>query len=311
MLAIESRFRRQIRRSLPCLITGVALLLVTSGPVWAHGFAGKRFFPSTLTIDDPSVADEADLLLHHAQPRDGTGATVDSTSLSIAWAKRITKRLGFEWSAAYDHIVLPGEGERNGFGNIGVGFKYLALVDGPREALLSLGVDAKLGGTGSRNVDAEPFSTITPALFFGKGLGGLPDSFRFLRPMAVTGIAGLAIATRASTPDHVNWGFSVQYSVQYLQSFVQDIGLEYPIDRLIPLVEFPLSTCINHGCGGLTTGTVNPGLVWFGRSGQLAVEVPIPINRRSGTGVGVLFQIHLYLDDLLPHSLGTPLLRGT
>jgi hypothetical protein len=28
------------------------------GLAFAHGIAGQRFFPSTLTIDDPFVADE-------------------------------------------------------------------------------------------------------------------------------------------------------------------------------------------------------------------------------------------------------------
>jgi len=33
----------------------------------------------------------------------------------------------------------------------------------------------------------------------------------------------------------------------------------------------------------------------------------IPINRASGTGVGVIGQIHFYLDDIFPTSIGRPL----
>lgn len=33
--------------------------LVVSQPAYAHGIAGNRFFPGTLTFDDPAVADEA------------------------------------------------------------------------------------------------------------------------------------------------------------------------------------------------------------------------------------------------------------
>jgi hypothetical protein len=33
----------------------------------------------------------------------------------------------------------------------------------------------------------------------------------------------------------------------------------------------------------------------------------IPVNHASGKGVGVLFQAHLFLDDVLPNSLGKPL----
>jgi len=44
-----------VKKENPCLLTA-ALALATfaaNGPVFAHGFAGKRFFPATLTTDDP------------------------------------------------------------------------------------------------------------------------------------------------------------------------------------------------------------------------------------------------------------------
>jgi hypothetical protein len=37
----------------------------------------------------------------------------------------------------------------------------------------------------------------------------------------------------------------------------------------------------------------------------------VPVNRASGTGVGFLGQLHLYLDDMFPATLGQPLLGGT
>jgi hypothetical protein len=40
---------------------------------------------------------------------------------------------------------------------------------------------------------------------------------------------------------------------------------------------------------------------------QFGLEAQIPMNRASGSSVGVLFQVHWFLDDLLPHSLGKPL----
>ena len=40
---------------------------------------------------------------------------------------------------------------------------------------------------------------------------------------------------------------------------------------------------------------------------QLGVEAIVPLNRASGDGVGVVGQLHLYLDDIFPNSLGRPL----
>ncbi len=68
-----------------------------------------------------------------------------------------------------------------------------------------------------------------------------------------------------------------------------------------------MNTCLDRGCRGRTTGTINPGLIWFGRWGQLALESTIPVNSRSGNHVGILFQVHMYLDDIFPRSLGEAL----
>jgi hypothetical protein len=36
-----------------------------------------------------------------------------------------------------------------------------------------------------------------------------------------------------------------------------------------------------------------------------------PVNHASGTGVGFLGQLHLYLDDMFPNTIGRPLLGGS
>ena len=54
----------------------VPLLAVVSqllaGDVFAHGIVGKRFFPATLTIDDPFVADELSLPTYSYQKFGGS-----------------------------------------------------------------------------------------------------------------------------------------------------------------------------------------------------------------------------------------------
>jgi len=43
---------------------------------------------------------------------------------------------------------------------------------------------------------------------------------------------------------------------------------------------------------------------------QLAAEAVFPANRASGHGLGFIAQLHFYIDDLFPHSLGRPILGG-
>jgi hypothetical protein len=178
-------------------------------------------------------------------------------------------------------------------------------------------------------VGADSFTTWTPALFFGKGFGDLPNAVSFLRPLAITGLVGIAIPTSASTravtlndakgereidverhPNVLQWGFALEYSIIYLEEQVKDIGLHAPFDRLIPLIEVPLETPLNRGQSGPTTGTVNPGVIWSGKYFQVGAEAVIPINSHSGSDIGFVAQLHFYLDDLFPHSLGRPLFGG-
>ena len=92
-----------------------------------------------------------------------------------------------------------------------------------------------------------------------------------------------------------------------------DLGLPDFFNHLIPIFEVSLTTPVANNFGNpyTTTGTVNPGVIWVGSYFQVGLEAMIPINRESGTGVGVIGQLHLYLDDMFPTTVGQPLFGGT
>jgi len=298
------------------------------GRAFGHGFAGARFFPATLSTDDPFVSDELSLPTVSTIRTPEDGGTRE-TEISVDIAKRITPDFAIEIGDSFT-VLNPHEGRAaNGFNNLELGGKYQLLKNGEHEAIASIGLGVEIGGTGGRSVGADSFSTWTPGIFFGKGLGDLPTAVRFLKPFAITGQVGIAIPTSASTrsitmdaqtgeqeidverqPDLLEWGFALEYSLIYLQSQVQDVGLRAPFDRLIPLVEFALETPLNRGEEGQTTGTINPGIIWAGKYFQVGVEAVVPINERTGNNVGVIAQLHFFMDDLFPHSLGRPLFGG-
>jgi hypothetical protein len=307
-----------LRLQLRCiaLLAGLALPAV----VFAHGIAGKRFFPATPTIDDPFVADELSLPLvtQRRLPASGDSPETLQTSTSMDYTKRLTQNLGVGFGI--NHLRLANElGVEKGFDNLSASVKYQFYKSDAREAVASVGLDWDIGGTGQSKVGAESFSTFTPALFVGKGFGDLPDSVKYLRPLALTSALGLAIPSRKSSttidedgnasveqhPDVLKLGFAIEYSLPYLQSFVKDVGLREPFNRLIPLVEFDLQKPVDRGAMGWS-GTVNPGVVWAGRYMQFALEAIVPVNSRTGSGTGVLFQVHFFIDDIFPRSLGKP-----
>jgi hypothetical protein len=292
-------------------VTACAVSVISFAPRAAlgHGFAGKRFFPATLSTDDPFVADEASL------PTFSTIGSQDGrdTEFSADIAKSITPWLGVEVGGSIINSAPVGEKPQTGLGNLELGAKYQFLKNAAHEAVASIGFDAEIGGTGTLRAGADSFSTWTPTLYFGKGLGDLPEALWPLRPLAITGTLGMAIPSRGynrsisdgeveveANPDGFEFGFAVEYSLIYLQQNLRDLGLSAPLDRLVPLCEFTIDSPVDRGQAGLVTGTIQPGILWSGKSVQIGVEAIIPMNERTGNQVGVIAQVHLYLDDLLP-----------
>ena len=303
------------------LLLAAAAQLLAAG-AFAHGVVGKRFFPATLTVDDPFVADELSLPTYSYQklPSSGEEPASSQSSFALDYTKRITPDLGIGLGGSFLQTRPEGSGTMSGWDNFALSLKYQFYQSAEREAIASLGLDWDVGHSGSSRVGAEPFSTVTPALFFGKGFGDLPETAKMLRPLALTGQLGIGIPSRANTgtvsqegdvtieqhPNTLVWGFALEYSIPYLQSYVQDMGWREPFSRLIPIVEFSFMTALNRGQSG-TTGTINPGLLWAGQKVQLGIEAVIPVNSRSGSRTGVIAQLHFYLDDIFPNSIGKPL----
>ena len=90
---------------------------------------------------------------------------------------------------------------------------------------------------------------------------------------------------------------------------MRDQGFSSFIAHLTPVVEYAFSSPVQAGGGG-TTGTINPGIIWSGQSVQFAIEAMIPVNKASGGNVGVIAQLHFYVDDMFPDSLGRPIFGG-
>ena len=313
-------------------LPGLAIILVPFHQSAAHEIVGNRFFPATIGIDDPGVNDEMSLPTVDSF-NTGDNPPVRQRDVSAEFSKRITEDFAISFGSTYTFLgpMDPTVAGANGFQNLDTTFKYRVLRNPEHEFVMSVGVSIEWGGTGAANVGAEPFHHYIPNIYFGKGLGDLPDTLSWIRPVAITGQVGYSIPARNSTttfnidpdsgdvtadtefhPRVLNWGGTIQYSMPYLKSAVVDLGLPEFINHLIPLVEATLQTPVANTLtsGTLTTGTINPGVIWVGSTFQIAVEALIPINRQSGSNVGVIAQLHLYLDDIDPRGIGKPIFGG-
>jgi hypothetical protein len=292
------------------LAAAAVAALLPRAEAMAHGFAGDRFFPATILTDDPFVANEISLPTVTLNPTQSDGSR--ELDIGSDLSMRITPDLGFTIGSDWARVRMPGAPTVTGWTGLSAGAQYQLFINAPHEALGLIGLNASWANTGSQVVGAPDFTTLSPTFDFGKGFGDLPDSLPWLKPFALTGNLSIDFPTKtqsmgALNPNVFNYGFAIEYSIPYLQSEVRDIGLGPPFNRMIPLVEFALSSPFNRGYSGTTTGTVQPGVIWAGSYFQVGAEMIIPTNSLSGHGIGGVVQLHFYLDDLFPHGIGRPI----
>jgi hypothetical protein len=291
-------------------VVSLAAFLVSSvfsiAFVHGHGVLGKRFFPSMITLEDPFPSDEMDLL---TVERESKNKDETETSLGMEFSKRLTPDLsiGVDWE--YIFIEQSGGGTRSGFENPEFNLKYALFRSIDHESIVSFGFAVKPGGVGSKRV-AEKVTTLRPALLFGKGFGDLPDSLDYLKPIAITGALEVENPAnrRTGSGDHkehhsttVQYGLALMYSMLYLQSYVRDVNLRAPFDRLFPVLEFNFETNTSRHDKGQTTGFASPGLLWAGKYFQVGLQAQVPMNNASGKNAGVKGSMLLFIDNIAPN----------
>lgn len=302
---------------------------LAAGPAQAHVVAGARVFPVTLTFDDPGVGDEVSVPAFtwtRSGADGGTGPTHES-DLGFEWDKTITPDTAIIFNDGYDIQHVEGTGTQAGWENLFVTGKWQAVTNAAHEFVASLGLTREFGGSGTTHVGADRFGATSGNLYAGKGMGDLGAPL--LRPFAVTGELTYTVADKelkALVPEDVTepgaglqfnngnsngWtgGISIQYSLPYLQSQVRDVGLRGLFADLVPIIEFGWTSPASSPSTQPTTWVAAPGVIYQGGWGEVGIEALIPLDRAGGTNVGVVGLVHLFLDDLAPHSLGRPLFR--
>jgi hypothetical protein len=118
----------------------------------AHGIAGNRYFPGTLTFDDPAVADELILpnfsSLAHAN---GNGNVVDNI-FAGAFTRLLTDKLAVSVDSSWvqrNRTSLP---QQAGFGLTSLSLKGQVFEDDPHEALVAASISWGIGRLGNKAV---------------------------------------------------------------------------------------------------------------------------------------------------------------
>jgi hypothetical protein len=291
------------------------LIAIPTADALAHAVCGNRVFPPTLVMDDPGMNDEMSLPTIQYTPIPASGGTPagSTTSWGFEWDKSIfsTPTNTFGVAINGDYITQHGAGENlNGWDNFTVTLKDQFYCNAEHEFMMSVGVIREFAGTGSgqllRAGAIDTISNTAPTLYAGKGLGDLPIGP--LRAFGVTGELGYAFSDSPNAnPNEWDYAASIQYSMPYLTQHVQALPIPEFFNHLVGLVEFVYTA----PTGGPTTGVIAPGIFYEAAAWQIGAEALIPANHatRLTQGTGFIVQFHLFLDDLLPNSLGKPLFQ--
>lgn len=300
------------------------LLGLMACPEASATFVGDRYFPSTLATTVPTAADFLNLPTFTRLPDTAATPSTRETDIGATYSKLITRDWSITFAETFRILEQSNGSMRQGFDNLVIGTQYHLYVNPAHQFILTIGGTAAIGGTGVSNI-ANSFSTITPTLFIGKGFGDLPEQLAWLRPVNVTANVAVAVPTQSATfttttsalgvttlaetinPKVLQWSFAFEYTLLTTNYYTRNGKRERYPEGWVPLVELAFTTPLEGPSDGLTTGTVNPGIIWVGRYLQIAAEAIIPINARSGSGIGARAQAHLYLSELLPDTLGKPL----
>src|SRR3954469_22060396 len=124
-----------------------ALTILPIAQASAHCFVGGRFFPATLTVDDPCVADELSLPTISSFK---TGDIPANRQLDISGeiSNRTTENFGGSVGRTYTRLWGPGGPGAHGWQNLETTFKYQFLTWPQSEFVLSAGVSVEWGRTG-------------------------------------------------------------------------------------------------------------------------------------------------------------------
>lgn len=296
-------------RFIAAVVAALTFTLTIRSAAQAHVVCGDRVFPTTLTMDDPGVSDEASLPTIAFTP----GSHAQINTYGYEWDKTITEDLGFAVNGDYGTQRNPGQ-HLAGWDNITVTLKdqHPCINHHPHEEFAwSVGLIRLIPGTGStqlRNAGAiASVGSTAPTFYFGKGFGDVPAGT--LRPIAITGeVSRVFSDSPSAVPSAWSYAASFQYSIPYLQQNIKALHIPQLFTRMTPLVEIALTSPDS----GTPTGTIAPGILYDAPTWQLAAEAVIPANgtTRQVQGAGFIVQYHAFLDTFYKSWFGKPLINA-
>jgi hypothetical protein len=289
--------------------TGAVAMLwlgLFAGSAHAHGVVGERSFIEPFITEDVNPKNEFVI----ARPEWDHSRDGRTLGFGFGLEKKLTDRFSITLDSEWDDITPKPHDEphASGFNNLGITLKYAFFIEPVHEAIASIALEST-APTGTTDVGAEVDPSFKPFLLYGKGAGDLPASLKYLRPFAVQGDAGFEISTDRARTTTLAHNVAVEYSIPYLQAFVRDFGLRWPLNDVITDCEFNFEHGVNGEEHGKSSVSVTPGFVYMDRWVEVGVAGRFPLNEQAHKDLdwGIIFIVDLFIDDIFPWTRWQPI----
>ena len=299
-----------------CLALAAGLLLWRPPALLAHGVVGDYIFLEPIVTQDPTPANELDILQPSwVRSSDANTYSLGSSFEKVLWLDsndmpRFSAGAGSSWS-----YVSPYHGRSiNGLDDLTMFAKYAFFYSLQHEFLMSFALQLQVP-IGDHDIQEENHTSLGPVFLWEKGLGDLPNRsvIKYLRPLGIQSDFGYTPALSGHTEHHMFSDAVIEYSLPYLSNSVKDIGLPETLRNLFLFNEINYDQLIT-GPAGETFPTLlaTPGVAYVSYHFELAVATQFALNNasRPGNHAAVLGLLDLFYDSLLPKLGNWTLNRG-
>jgi hypothetical protein len=286
----------------------IVLSICYARPAHAHGVVGDYVFLEPLITQDPTPANELDILQPSwVKSSDANNYSIGADIEKVIYVDegdmpRVSMGGGTSWN-----YVGPYHGPRqDGFDDLTIFGKYAFYYSLEHEFLTAISLQLQLP-TGNTPVEEQSHTSIGPVFLWEKALGDLPDLpvLKYLRPLGFQSDFGYLPAIGGHTSHQLFSDCVIEYSLPYLSNNVQDIGLKWPLRNMFLFNEFNYNQLIT-GPSGQTFPNIlaTPGLAYVGYHFEIALGTQFALNNasRAGTHAAILGLLDIFYDSFFPKA---------
>lgn len=292
---IASRFRLR-EWPLGSALIGLMAILLVPGITLAHGVVGNRIFLSPIVGND-------------AFPDNALSLTARGSDYEFSLLPGLEKQLtdnssllfASGWAGIYPN---GGQPSATGATDFSIWFRQAAFKSAQHELQLTVS-PLLVVPLGNRQIPDQGYTHLGGEVLLGKGLGDLPNypEIKYLRPIAVQTELGYAGRIQGPANSDVFGNFELEYSLRYLDDFVERVDVHRPLIEFVPFVQF--NYLQSFLASRLTTKPdfrLTPGIAYQNDYCQVSVGAQVTLNGAAASGdrVAALGLVEIFYDNIFP-----------